>query len=149
MTDTKSFVPPLGTLKQQAKRMRTDLTENGISVTHSKSLEMLAHQYGFKDWNGLYAAAQTNSIFQTLRVGQTVNGVYLGQTFTGEVIGLQKLSAGGRYQLSLQLDEPIDVVTFDSFSNMRRRIVCRVDEGGVSAEKTSNGQPQMVLGGVV
>lgn len=149
MSDSQIFVPPLGTLKQQAKFMRTDLTEDGISVTHSKSLEILAHQYWFIDWNGLYAAAQKNSIFTTLRVGQTINGVYLGQKFVGEVIGLQKLAASGRYRLSLQLDEPIDVVTFDSFSNMRRRIVCRVDEGGISTEKTSDGQPQMVLGGII
>ncbi|MBL4854135.1 MAG: hypothetical protein JKY25_07825 [Robiginitomaculum sp.] len=149
MSDNHSQVPPIGTLKTQAKRLRTELANDGISVSHSKSLEMLAHQFGYKDWNGLYAAAQTNSILSTLRIGQTVNGIYLGQKIVGEIIGMQKLSNGTRYKLTLDLDEPVDVVSFGSFSNMRKRITCRVDSGGVSSERTSNGQPHMVLGGTI
>jgi len=149
MCDSHTQVPQIGTLKKQAKRLRTELTENGISINHSKSLEILAHQHGFKDWNGLYAAAQTNSMLSTFKIGQTVDGVYLGQKVVGEIIGLQKQSKGNRYQLTLELEKPIDVVSFDSFSNLRKRITCRVDEGGVSREKTSNGQPHMVLGSAI
>ena len=149
MSDIHSQVPPIGTLKTQAKRLRTELANDGVSVSHSKSLEILAHQHGYKDWNGLYAAAQTNSILSTLRIGQSVDGIYLGQKVVGEIIGLQKLSNGNRYQLTLDLDEPVDVVSFESFSNMRKRITFRVDSGGVSSEKTSNGQPHMVLGSTI
>ena len=148
MNDVRTPVPPINSLKQQAKRLRAELTESGMAINHSKSLEMLAHQYGFRDWNNLNAAAPTNSLLATLRIGQSVHGAYLGQDFVGEIVGLSKFISGNMYRLSLELDEPVDVVTFESFSSLRKRINCSVDEGGISREKTSNGQPQMVLRGV-
>jgi hypothetical protein len=39
----------------------------------------------------------------------------------------------------------VDVVTFASFSALRRRINAQVDEQGVSPRKTSNGLPHLVL----
>ena len=42
--------------KQQAKRLRTSLAERGVEVTHSEALELVAHQYGARDWNTLAAA---------------------------------------------------------------------------------------------
>jgi catechol 2,3-dioxygenase-like lactoylglutathione lyase family enzyme len=42
--------------KQQAKRLRTSLAERGTEVTHSEALELVAHQYGARDWNTLAAA---------------------------------------------------------------------------------------------
>ena len=44
--------------KQQAKRLRTSLAERGVEVTHSEALELVAHQYGARDWNTLAAAAR-------------------------------------------------------------------------------------------
>ena len=41
--------------KQQAKRLRTSLAERGVEVTHSEALELVAHQYGARDWNTLAA----------------------------------------------------------------------------------------------
>jgi len=41
--------------KQQAKRLRTSLAERGVEVTHSEALELVAHQYGARDWNTLVA----------------------------------------------------------------------------------------------
>ncbi|MEN8685342.1 glyoxalase superfamily protein, partial [Marivita sp.] len=43
-------------------------------------------------------------------------------------------------------DEPVDVVHFDSFSNFRKRVQCVVGPSGTTKEKTSNGQPHVVLG---
>ncbi len=43
-------------LKQQAKRLRTSLAERGVDVTHSEALELVAHQYGARDWNTLSAS---------------------------------------------------------------------------------------------
>lgn len=145
MSDNHGQVPQISTLKAQAKRLRTELAKNGVPTSHSKSLEILAHQLGFKDWNCLSAATQTSSIFSGLRIGATVDAVYLSQKIVGEIIGLKKLSDGNIFQLTLNLEKAVDVVSFESFSNMRKRIVCRVDASGVSKEKTSDGQPQMML----
>ena len=47
----------------------------------------------------------------------------------------------------LGMDDPVDVVTFDSFSAFRQRVTATIDEHGVSPSKTSNGRPHMVLNG--
>jgi catechol 2,3-dioxygenase-like lactoylglutathione lyase family enzyme len=41
--------------KNQAKRLRTSLAERGVAITHSEALELVAHQYGARDWNTLAA----------------------------------------------------------------------------------------------
>ena len=52
-----NLLPPLDTLKAQAKHLRAGLTANGIEINSAKSLEFLTRQYGCRDWNTLYAAA--------------------------------------------------------------------------------------------
>jgi catechol 2,3-dioxygenase-like lactoylglutathione lyase family enzyme len=51
--------------KQMARRLRADLTERGVALTHSEALEIVAHQHGARDWNTLAArpavAAATSS----------------------------------------------------------------------------------------
>ncbi len=42
--------------KQMARRLRTDLSELGVAVSHSQALEMVAHQHGVRDWNTLAAS---------------------------------------------------------------------------------------------
>ena len=44
-----------------------------------------------------------------------------------------------------QFDEPVDVVTWDSFSAFRRRVSCTIDRRGRTAERTSDGRPHMEL----
>jgi hypothetical protein len=41
--------------KKLAKRLRSDLAEAGIEITHSFALELIAHQHGVRDWNELSA----------------------------------------------------------------------------------------------
>ena len=48
----------------------------------------------------------------------------------------------------LDLDEAVDVVRFDSFSNLRKRIRVEVGPEGHSKERTSDGTPQIVLDSV-
>jgi hypothetical protein len=75
-----------------------------------------------------------------------VSGTYLGQPFSARVLGVQALtSAPGNYRVSLDLDEAVDVVTFDSFSSFRKRVNGVIGETGVSRERTSNGRPQLEL----
>jgi hypothetical protein len=41
--------------KAMAISLRSSLAEQGIEVTHSRALEMVATQLGFRDWNTLAA----------------------------------------------------------------------------------------------
>ncbi|MEQ8433377.1 MAG: glyoxalase superfamily protein [Oceanicaulis sp.] len=132
------------TLKAQAKRLRAALEADGDFLTHSESLELVARQHGYRDWNTLHAAA-ANRPAEPYAVGARVSGRYLGQTFTAEIIAVKKLQGGRRYTLTLDLEEAVDVVRFDSFTNFRKRITGMVDSGGVSSERTSDGRPHLQL----
>ncbi|MBQ0770890.1 glyoxalase superfamily protein [Parasphingorhabdus sp.] len=132
-------------LKQQARRLRAETATDSAPISHSKSLEMIAHQRGFKDWNTLHASASNRPAFEKLSLGDTVSGRYLGQAFQGEVAAIRTIRLGQLYHVSIQLERAIDVVTFDSFSNFRRRLSCTVDHSGVSPARTSNGEPHMIL----
>ncbi|MCY1242542.1 hypothetical protein D9M72_555070 [compost metagenome] len=79
-------------------------------------------------------------------LGSRVKGLYLGQPFEGEILAVHALTAQpGRYRLTMKFDEPVDVVTFESFSAFRQRVTATVDETGRTIEKTSNGRPQLEL----
>ncbi|ODA66978.1 hypothetical protein A7A08_02275 [Methyloligella halotolerans] len=74
-----------------------------------------------------------------------LRGRYLGQAFEGKLIAVQQMGSSGRVRITVQFEEPVDVVTFDSFSAYRRRVSCIVDETGCTAEKTSDGRPHMEI----
>lgn len=131
-------------LKQQAKSVRRSLDHSGQVISHSRSLEVIAHQYGYRDWNTLYAALGNRSP-TPLQIGQIVSGTYLGQKFSGEIIALRMIAGGQNYRVTVRFEEPVDVVTFDSFSAFRRQVNATIDQYGRTIEKTSNGAPQMVL----
>lgn len=135
----------LKTLKQQARLLRSAVANGTAPISHSKSLEIIAHQKGFKDWNTLHASASNRPDVEDLKLGEIIRGRYLGQSFQGELVGIRTVKLGQLYYVSVQLKEAIDVVTFDSFSNLRKRLRCAVDPSGVSPAKTSNGEPHMVL----
>lgn len=137
--------PSLAALKTQAKRLRSHLQHDGTSISHSQALEVLAHQHGYRDWNTLYAAAGNHPALPVV-VGQPVTGRYLGHPFDGEVTGLRVISdTTDRYRLTVVFDEPVDVVTFDSFSAFRKRVSCTINGDGVTAERTSDGTPHLAL----
>jgi hypothetical protein len=130
-------------LKQQAKSLRADMAADGLEISHSRALEMVAHQLGYKDWNTLHAKLG-NRPTCPVWLGQTVVGTYLGQDFIAEVIGVRALP-GNRFHVQLHFDEAVDVVTFDSFSNFRKRVNCTITPDGVTEAKTSDGRPHLVL----
>jgi hypothetical protein len=139
-------LPSLETVKDQAKRLRARMEDDGNAISHSKALELIAAQYGFRDWNTLAAKLGNRPPLDPWMLGSRVSGHYLGQAFSAEIISVQAMtSAPGRYRITLNFDEPVDVVTFDSFSNLRKRVVCTIDESGRTIEKTSNGRPHMEL----
>ncbi|UWS03827.1 hypothetical protein K4K94_16295 [Phaeobacter inhibens] len=148
MTTNPEDLPTIGSLKQQARNLRQQLQARNLTLTHSAALEMVARQYGYKDWNTISAKAdrpRPNIPQQTLRVGQMLRGSYLGQAFTAELRGLQVFGEGARRRVTLHLEEPVDVVKFDSFSALRQRISGTIGWDGRSAERTSDGVPQLVL----
>ena len=151
MTDSYSVTriadDPVHSYKLQAKRLREAMQAEGTPLTHAAALELVARQHGARDWNTLVATARQAAPARTLpfAVGAKVEGRYLGQSFTGRILSVTALPSGGLTRLVIHFDEPVDVVTFDSFSAFRRRITAVVDGKGISPRHTSNGVPHLVL----
>lgn len=141
MTNLQNL-PPVEELKSQAKRLRQSLAGKGTSIGHSEALEMIAHQYGARDWNTLHARAGNRF---HLRVGDRVSGRYLGQPFEAEVKSLTSYGNGSHRRVTLQFDQPVDVVRFDSFSSLRQRVTGMIGWDGRSPQKTSDGVSQLIL----
>lgn len=138
-------LPTIDALKDQAKRLRSALENNGQRSSHSASLELVAKQHGFKDWNALSARARVNAPPPPFSVGQQVRGAYLGQNFTGRIIGVAVLSGEAQFRLTIAFDEAVDVVTFESFSAFRKRVNVVVNRAGLSPKKRSDGVPHLKL----
>ncbi|WP_223423772.1 glyoxalase superfamily protein [Tateyamaria pelophila] len=139
-------LPTRTVLKAQAKRLRATLDAAGKPCSHAQALEAIAHQWGARDWNTLSAKApqaQDRSFY----TGQRLSGQYLGHAFVGTVKAVRALALG-QHGLTLRFDAPIDVVASPQFSAFRRQISCVVNAKGHSAQKTSDGQPHVVLDAV-
>jgi hypothetical protein len=136
-------LPSLDAAKTQAKALRASLKATGQDISHARALELIAKSLGFKDWNTLHAKIG-NAPRAPVVLGQIVEGHYLKQPFVAEVLGVTQLSEG-RYSVVLDFAEPVDVVTFDSFSNFRRRITKVVGADGRSPDRTSDGVPHLVI----
>ncbi|MFD1695193.1 glyoxalase superfamily protein [Roseibium aestuarii] len=137
-------LPSLDALKAQAQRLRRSLEAAGTPVSHSRALELIARQLGYRDWNTLHAAVGNQPDLR-LEPGSRVRGTYLGQSFEGEILGVERRSVSGTLAVTIQFDQPVDVVTFDSFSAYRSRVRATVDQSGQTLERTSNGEPHMTL----
>ncbi|EPE99083.1 glyoxalase superfamily protein [Rhizobium grahamii] len=138
--------PPIEELKSQAKRLRQAMETRGTAISHSAALELVAQQHGVRDWNTLSALATrpNEEPIAALSVGAQVRGRYLNQAFSGKILALSA-HGGGLHKITIHFDEPVDVVTFESFSAFRQRINAQVDGNGVSPRKTSNGVPHLIL----
>lgn len=140
-----SLLPTMLAVKAEARALRKDCCANGNAKSHSQTLEQVAQGYGFRDWNSFHAA-----INQQGPGGFTprcrVNGHFMSQAFTATLTAIQVVRPGW-HRLDLKLDSPIDVVTFDSFSNFRRRVRAVVGPAGESQERTSDGIPHLSIDG--
>ncbi|MEX5599401.1 glyoxalase superfamily protein [Pseudophaeobacter sp. C1-32P7] len=136
-------LPTLVEAKAQAKRLRTGLEAEGREISHSQSLELVARQHGVRDWNTFHAA-MGNRPPEGFTPGGRIEGTYLSQPFAATVLAVEMLRPGW-FRLELDLDEAVDVVTFDSFSNFRKRIRGTVGPSGTSRERTSDGTPHLVI----
>jgi hypothetical protein len=136
-------LPSAAQAKDQAKRLRATMAEDGAVVGHAKSLELVAHQHGFRDWNTMFAAIG-NEPSKGRAIGDKVSGTYLSQRFTAHVVSVSIMKPGW-FRLELHLEEAIDVVTSDGFSNFRSRIRDVIGPKGHSVERTSDGQAHLQI----
>jgi hypothetical protein len=128
--------------KQRARELRAELKSNGEDISHAQSLERVAQQLGFRDWNTA-SALLSNVPELPFHVGDEVSGVYLKQKFTGGVLAVRNLNDGNAFDLTIHFDEPVDVVSWESFSSFRQRVTVKVNAQGVSWAKTSDGEPHI------
>ncbi|ABG33622.1 hypothetical protein CEP88_10105 [Roseobacter denitrificans] len=136
-------LPTITQAKQEAKRLRARLFEQGVGISHAQALERVAQRHGLRDWNAFHAVLRDRPP-QGWKVGGHVTGRYLSQPFAATVLSAEPLQPGW-FRLVLDLDEAVDVVRFDSFSNLRKRIRVEVGPKGHSKERTSDGTPQIML----
>lgn len=136
-------LPSRAALKAQAKRLRTGLADTGQPISHAQALEAVAHQWGARDWNTLHAKASDDPRPQ-FAPSQRISGLYLGHRFDGR-IKAATIKGGGFWSLTLVFDEAIDVVTSTQFSAFRKQVDCTIGPNGQTVQKTSNGQPHVVI----
>lgn len=129
--------------KAQAKALRAALLAQGQTFSHAQALELVARQHGAKDWNTLHARLARRDAPPALALGDRVRGRYLGQPFTGRVIGLS--GPAGHRQIEIRFAHPVDVVRSGLFSNLRQRVRATLDATGRSHRRTSDGAPQLVV----
>ena len=133
----------LDIIKAQAKALRQALQAKGTTVSHSQALELVARQHGARDWNTLHAWLGQRNAPPGLALGDRVTGRYLGQAYIGKIVALSGTTRHRHVEIAL--DQPIDTVRFDSFSNWRSRIRGTLREDGTSLRKTSDGVPHLTL----
>jgi hypothetical protein len=138
-------IPSLPVLKRRAQQLRERLALEGETISHGKALERVAHMLGHRNWNTLRAMAGNGEPGPPATLGARVSGRYLGQPFTGTVLGVQSLQHQRSHRVTIHFDEPVDVVEFDSFSAFRQRVTSSLNAEGRTANKTSNGRPIMEL----
>jgi len=133
------------TLKAEARALRSERQQAGMPISHGEALETVARAHGFRDWNTARAAYPDRAVVPA-QVGERVSGTYLKQPFTGMVLGVEmKQTDHALFDVTVLFDEPVDVITFASFSSFRQRVKTTVNLHGVSPARTGDGEPHMRL----
>lgn len=130
--------------KRRARDLRTALAAAGETISQSEALERVAHSLGFRDWNTA-SARLSNQPDAPLQVGDAVSGRYLKQAFTGRVLAVRVLGGGSAFHVTLDFDAPVDVVEWESFSALRKRVGAQISADGRSFSKTSDGAHHLVV----
>ncbi len=139
---------PLPATRAQAKaragEIRAEFAALGRSISHGAALERVARELGYRDWNTA-SARLSNQPPTPLQVGDRCSGTYLKQPFSGRVLAVREHTGGAAWDITLLFDQPVDVVTFDSFSAFRQRINASISDEGTSWSKTSDGVPHLIV----
>jgi hypothetical protein len=135
--------PSTASLKAEAKALRAERATTGVPLSHGAALEEVARAHGYRDWNTA-SASIPERVATPVQVGQRVKGTYLGNPFTGLVIGVNLLSSMQHYEVTVKADQPIDVSKSKLIGPMyRHRLRSTVDLHGVSVSHTSDGEPHL------
>lgn len=138
--------PNVAALKAEARLLREERARQNTPITHSAAFEEVAHRHGYRDWNTARAALPERFAVP-VHVGQRVKGTYLGQPFTGAVVALSILAAMQHYEVTVRLDEPVNVSRSELLGPLyRQRVRATVDLRGVSTARTSDGEPHLRIG---
>lgn len=129
--------------KAEAKALRVARRAEGVAISHAEALELVARAHGARDWNTLHARLSLRNTPPALAVGDRVRGRYLGQAFTGQITSLS--GPASHREIEIRFDAPVDVVKFESFSNLRSHVRATIDETGRSHRQTSDGAAQLVV----
>lgn len=130
--------------KARARELRSELARAGTQVSHSDALERVAAELGYRDWNTA-SARLSNEPELAFQVGDQVAGTYLKQPFTGRILMVREIGDGAACELTIRFDQAVDVVEFESFSNLRTQVRITVSASGVSTFRTSDGAAHMVV----
>lgn len=132
--------------KHQARRLRQALSEEGITISHGKALDLVARQSGTRDWNTLAAtggkveatpvAAQDDTA--PYRVGQRISGMFHTTPFDARIIGVEETIKPDLWRITLQFDPVIDVAVSPNMSMRRRRFTIVVGSDGKSRRLTGS-----------
>ena len=125
--------------KTHARRLRDALAADGVDVSHSRALELVARQNGARDWNTLVATAPAPADSRgpaPFAVGERVVGTFNGNPVQGRVHALSETIKPDLWRITVAFDPPVDVVTSELFSSPRRRIEMVIGADGRSRRLT-------------
>ncbi len=131
--------------KTHAKRLREALAADGLNLSHSRALDIVARQHGARDWNTLAATAAKTRLGAPFAVGERVAGTFNGKPAQGRLIGLEETIKPDLWRVTVAFDPPVDVVTSELFSSERRRITMIVGADGRSRRLTGTETGVMAL----
>lgn len=138
-------LPSLEVVKRHAKRLRAALEETTVTLSHAESLEMIARQWGFSDWNTLCAMIKKQNSPSRLKIGDDISGEYLGQVFHAMIVDLVPLADEEIYIITLAFDKPLTVSNAHTNENLQNRITCTIGPGGKTVEKQACGAPVLQI----
>jgi Glyoxalase superfamily protein len=134
--------PSIQTLKTEAKALRETRALTPTPLGHGAALEEVARRHGYRDWNTA-SAALPERVAVPVQVGQRVKGTYLSRPFTGMVIAMKLLPDMAHFEVTVKFDKPVNVSKFASMVHERQRVTATIDVHGVTAARTSDGEPHM------
>ncbi|MFC3050593.1 glyoxalase superfamily protein [Kordiimonas pumila] len=128
--------------KAGAKRLRAFMADKDIALSHSDSLEAIAHIEGYRDWNTLSAhlpptgacAVPTGTLCNSfpVQVGSKVSGLYYEAPFEGTLLGLEQTINPAVWRVKLQFDEPVTPPAMTRIGLTRRRVQGSINKDGIS-----------------
>ena len=135
--------------KAMARRLRQALAVRDVTISHSAALELVAQQFGKRDWNTLSAELANRETPATggapFAVGQPVRGSFTGKPASGRVIGLTETIKPDLWRVTVKFEPPVDVVTSELFSSERHRVTMVIGADGRSRRLTGTETGVMAL----